>query len=80
MLRWLMTGRLVGHDPGRPVLVALRRLGAVLLLGRTPFGRRVYGIGNGPRAARLSGIPVERTLILRLRPLRALRRRSSASC
>lgn len=39
-------------------------IGAVILLGRTPFGRRVHGIGNGPRAAELSGIAVGRTLVL----------------
>ena len=63
MLRWLMTGRLLGVTPIIPVL-ALFVVLATALLGRTPFGRRVYGIGNGLRAARLSGIPVERTLIL----------------
>ncbi|MDQ3560739.1 MAG: ABC transporter permease, partial [Pseudomonadota bacterium] len=36
---------------------------AVILLSRTSFGRRVYGIGNGLRVAELSGIPVGRTLI-----------------
>ena len=35
-----------------------------MLLGRTPFGRRVYGIGNGVRVAELSGIAVGRTLVL----------------
>ena len=39
-------------------------IGAVTLLDRAPFGRRVYGIGNGPRAAELSGIAVGRTLVL----------------
>jgi ribose transport system permease protein len=63
MLRWLMTGRLLGLTPVVPVL-ALFVLLATVLLGRTPFGRRVYCIGNGLRAARLAGIPVERTLIL----------------
>lgn len=63
MLRWLMTGKLLGMTPIVPVL-ALFVLFATTLLGRTPFGRRLYGIGNGLRAARLSGIPVERTLIL----------------
>jgi ribose transport system permease protein len=37
---------------------------ATILLTRTPFGRRVYGIGNGERVAALSGISVERTIIL----------------
>jgi ribose transport system permease protein len=63
MLRWFMTGRIVGVTP-----IVLFMIGfvivAVLLLGRTAFGRRVYGIGNGLRAARLSGIAVEKTLIL----------------
>jgi len=36
---------------------------AVLLLGHTPFGRRVYAVGNGERVAALSGVPVGRTLI-----------------
>ncbi len=36
---------------------------AVLLLGRTPFGRRVYAVGNGERVAALSGVPVTQTLI-----------------
>ena len=37
-------------------VVAVRRRCAVLLLGRTPFGRRVYAIGNGERVAALSGV------------------------
>jgi ribose transport system permease protein len=36
---------------------------AVLLLGRTAFGRRVYAVGNGERVAALSGVPVSQTLI-----------------
>lgn len=63
LLRWFMTGRIAGITPVVFFLVAFVGL-AVLLLGRTAFGRRVYGIGNGMRAARLSGIAVEKTLIL----------------
>jgi ribose transport system permease protein len=63
MLRWFMTARL-GFVTPIVLLMIVFVVGAVLLLGRTPFGRRVYGIGNGLRAARLSGIGVERTLIL----------------
>ncbi|HWK48002.1 MAG TPA: ABC transporter permease [Stellaceae bacterium] len=62
-LRWLMTGRLLGVTPVL-WLMALFVLGATLLLGRTAFGRRVYGVGNSPRVARLSGVNVGRTLIL----------------
>lgn len=63
MLRWFMTARL-GLVTPVVLLMVVFVVAAVLLLGRTPFGRRVYGIGNGLRAARLSGIGVERTLIL----------------
>ncbi|MDQ6437446.1 ABC transporter permease [Mesorhizobium sp. LHD-90] len=63
MLRWFMTGRILGITPVVFFLVAFAAA-AVMLLGRTAFGRRVYGIGNGVRAAQLSGIAVEKTLIL----------------
>ncbi|MBX3567667.1 MAG: ABC transporter permease [Rhizobiaceae bacterium] len=63
LLRWFMTGKLAGITPGVIFMIAFVA-GAVLLLGKTPFGRRVYGIGNGVRAAQLSGIAVEKTLIL----------------
>jgi ribose transport system permease protein len=36
---------------------------AVLLLGRTPFGRRVYAVGNGERVAALSGVAVGSVLV-----------------
>lgn len=63
MLRWFMTGRIAGMTPVIPFMIAFAAV-AVLLLGRTAFGRRVYGIGNSVRAAQLSGIAVEKTLIL----------------
>ncbi|WP_354346202.1 ABC transporter permease [Phyllobacterium ifriqiyense] len=63
MLRWFMTGKVWAVTPVVPFMV-LFVITAVFLLGRTAFGRRVYGIGNGLRAAQLSGIAVGRTLIL----------------
>ena len=63
MLRWFMTGKVAGVTPVVLFIVGFV-IFAVLLLGRTAFGRRVYGIGNGLRAAQLSGIAVEKTLIL----------------
>lgn len=63
MLRWFMTGKLMSVTPIIFFLIAFG-VGAVILLGRTPFGRRVYAIGNSPRAAQLSGIATGRTLIL----------------
>lgn len=38
-------------------------LAAVLLLAGTRFGRHVYAIGNNPVAARMSGVPVIRTVV-----------------
>ena len=62
-LRWFMTGHILGMTPVVPFVV-LFVIAAVLVLSRTAFGRRVYGIGNGERVARLSGIATGRTLIL----------------
>jgi ribose transport system permease protein len=63
MLRWFMTGKIWAVTPV-VLFMVLFVIAAVFLLGRTAFGRRVYGIGNGLRAAQLSGIAVGRTLIL----------------
>ncbi len=62
-LRWFMTGRLFDIPPVVLFIVAFVVI-AVLALSRTPFGRRIYGIGNGERVAALSGISVGRTLVL----------------
>jgi ribose transport system permease protein len=62
LLRWFMTAKIVGVTPVVFFIAAFVG-GAVILLSRTPFGRKVYGIGNGVRAARLSGIAVGQTLI-----------------
>jgi ribose transport system permease protein len=62
LLRWFMTAKVADVTPV-VFFIAAFVAGAAVLLSRTPFGRRVYGIGNGVRAARLSGIAVGRTLI-----------------
>jgi ribose transport system permease protein len=62
LLRWFMTGHVAGVTPVVLFLIAFVVF-AVVLLSDTPFGRRVYGIGNGIRVARLSGISVGRTVI-----------------
>ena len=36
---------------------------AILLLGRTVFGRRVYAVGNSALAARLSGVSTGRVIV-----------------
>ena len=63
MLRWFMTARIGGEVTPVVIFLGLFAVSAVVLLTRTPFGRRVYGIGNGLRVAQLSGISVGRTLI-----------------
>jgi len=50
-----MTGRLLGVTPVVIFIVAFVAV-AALVLSRTPFGRRIYAIGNSERAAMLSGI------------------------
>lgn len=60
-----MIGR--GDILGIPVPIILAAFSIVLLhvlLSRTMLGRRFYLIGANPEAARLSGIPVERTVII----------------
>ncbi len=48
-----------------PMVIALAlAVAAHLLLSRTVFGRHVYAIGNNPRAAAISGVPVRRVVIL----------------
>ncbi|MEZ5934081.1 MAG: ABC transporter permease [Alphaproteobacteria bacterium] len=61
-LRWFMTGSLLGVTPVVWLMVFFVPA-AVLLLGRTAFGRRIYGIGNSRRVAELSGIEVGKTLL-----------------
>jgi ribose transport system permease protein len=60
--RWLMTGSLAGVTPVVWFLV-LFAIAAIVLLNRTPFGRRVYAVGNSPLVAKLSGVGVGGTLI-----------------
>jgi ribose transport system permease protein len=62
LLRGFMTSRELAVTPV-VLFMALFVVVAVLLLGKTPFGRRVYAIGNGERVAALSGVPVGATLI-----------------
>jgi len=61
-LSWFMTGHALGIVPALAFLAAFVVL-ANELLNRTAFGRWVYAVGNSVRAARLSGLPVDRTLV-----------------
>jgi ribose transport system permease protein len=57
LLRAFMTDTSLGVAPVVAFMLVFVLL-AVLLLGRTPFGRRIYAIGNGTRVAMLSGVRV----------------------
>jgi ribose/xylose/arabinose/galactoside ABC-type transport system permease subunit len=57
------TGSVAGV-PYTLIVAAAIGIGAHILLSRTQFGRWVYAVGANPNAARISGIPVARTIIL----------------
>lgn len=57
-------GRLFGIIPSVAIAFVLLAIGLHVLLHRTRFGYRVLAIGSNPEAARLAGIPVDRTRIL----------------
>lgn len=61
-LSWFMTGHVLGIVPAVAFL-AVFVLAANELLNRTAFGRWIYAVGNSVRAARLSGLPVDRTIV-----------------
>jgi ribose transport system permease protein len=62
VLRWTMTGSLGGVTPVVLLIVGFV-LAALVLLGRTVFGRWVYAVGNSPRASFLSAVGVKTTVI-----------------
>jgi rhamnose transport system permease protein len=57
------TGSLLGV-PAPLIIFIIAALGAHLLASRTTFGFRVYSIGGNERAAKYSGIPVDRIKLL----------------
>lgn len=63
LMRWFMTDK-TGIVTPVVVFILIFIALAVLLHRRTPFGRRVYGLGNGEKVAALSGINVDRTIML----------------
>ncbi|GGB09485.1 ABC transporter permease [Allosediminivita pacifica] len=62
VLRWMMTGKVMGITPVILFMVVFTAF-AILLLGRTAFGRRVYAVGNSELAARLSGVRTGRVIV-----------------
>ncbi|MBA3449775.1 MAG: ABC transporter permease [Chloroflexia bacterium] len=62
--RDLAVSRIGGTIPWALLFWALFSAGLVFLLRRTVFGKRLYAIGNNPRASYLSGVPVRRVLVV----------------
>ena len=54
----------VGGVPTPVVVMAALLIVLSVMLHRTPLGRAIYAIGGNPIAARLSGMPVERSLVV----------------
>lgn len=61
--RELATGRIAGVVPWALVFWAALSLVMILLLKSSVFGRRIYALGNNPRAAYLAGAPVRLTWV-----------------
>ncbi len=61
-LSWFMTAHVGGIVPAVAFL-AIFVVFANELLNRTAFGRWIYAVGNSMRAARLSGLPVDGTIV-----------------
>lgn len=61
--RQLATGKIAGQVPWALVFWAILSFLVIVLLKYSTFGRRIYAIGNNPRAAFLSGIHVRWTLV-----------------
>jgi ribose transport system permease protein len=63
-MRWLAAGTLGLGIPNAVLVWLVVGLLAVFILGRTTFGRAVYGIGNKESAAYLSGVPTQRVVMI----------------
>ncbi|WP_425373324.1 ABC transporter permease [Mesorhizobium denitrificans] len=62
-MRYLATGTILGI-PNAAIIWLILGVATVFVLGRTSFGRSVYGIGNRERAAYLSGINTRRIVMI----------------
>lgn len=56
-------GYLFGNIPVQTVVFILLAIITSLLLSKTPWGRRVYAVGNNPIAAIFSGVQVDKVLL-----------------
>lgn len=61
---WLGRGTIFGKIPNSVILMVLLYILAHFAMSRTILGRYIYAIGGNPEAARLSGVPVKRVILL----------------
>ena len=61
--KWLSTGALLGL-PNPVTIFLLVTIAAAFVAKYSTFGRRLYAVGGNREAARLSGLPVDRDLLL----------------
>lgn len=62
LLRTLSTGH-IGPISVSGIVWVVFAIVAILLLAATRFGRHIYAVGSNPVAARISGVPVIRTVV-----------------
>jgi ribose transport system permease protein len=62
-LQYAANGR-IGILPIADIIIAAIFAAVLVLLTRTVFGQRLYAVGANPRTARLTGIRVERTIVI----------------
>lgn len=63
-MHWLAVERSIGGIPNAVWVWAAIGAATVTLLRRTPFGRRIYAIGNSERAVFLSRVNVRRVVVI----------------
>jgi len=61
---WLGGGSVLGPIPNPVVLMLGLFIVAHIMMTRTTLGRYIYAVGGNTEAARLSGVPVKRVLLL----------------
>lgn len=61
---WLGRGSSVGGIPNAVLLMLILYALAHLVMSRLTWGRYIYAVGGNAEAARLSGVPVKRVLLL----------------
>ncbi len=62
--RDVAVGKIGGAVPWALIFWAIFSAAVIFLLRRTVYGKRLYAVGNNPKAAYLSGVPVRWVLVL----------------